>query len=358
MKRRFSDIEVSDDKLNLLKNTIKSDPIVLLATELSKIDPRPLKRENVAQYIAQQKSMDRKKGEILEAIIASVQYVPAEKMFMEIKEQSDRFWNHLKHKNDKRFYILLTGSKLKNMDMAGYIHCTWKSNLFMGILALASNPNLLDNFVDFVCDSAPMHSKHTPNHADLFENVENFLYIDDASFSGTQLAENISKFNRGIRSRNPRVNLHVLILYMTGTAKGKYNTESRQFDSGKIHLFTTDTKPLSLNESLDIPDADLKGSTVRKFIRGEAGYPVKYLFYTDLKIADRVSIYSRFLLEPVLLGPSGKEYSFSLPLVEGCRLPSYSQFSDDIRMIDNGAFCPRPTYKTPSWRQYIQSFFN
>ena len=79
------------------------------------------------------------------------------------------------------------------------------------------------------------------------------------------------------------------------------------------------------------------------------------LFYTDLKIADTVSIFTEFLLNPqyytehhVLVNPSENR-----PVVSNC---AYTEKPGEA--ITDGNFCPYPIYKRPRWVSKMKSMLS
>lgn len=285
-------------------------------------------------------------------------------MFDDVKSLSSRLWEQLRTQENKRFYIVLTGGSVHKKKRGG-TPCTHKSNMFLSILALCYNKDLLDHFEDFCCQDTPLHSKV------LSENVTNFVYIDDASFSGTQMSsstmsmgvtlESDRKFTPSLRSS---YKMHLVVLYMSQHARN--NTPIYDFP-GQVYWYNTKTTPVDLEDALlDLKFSigyDKVQSVAEAFTRGSRGIfgeMDKPLFYTDLKIPDSVSIYPMFLLSPVLVDSELKTHEFPHPIIKNCELPvdrDEARSTGDFFQIDNGTFCPVSTYKEPDWKGWLSELF-
>jgi hypothetical protein len=364
MKRCLDQAFDSQDQLAEFKNTIrvKSDEIV--EKELGKLVPRSLHRQNVDSYLRRQYDLDKTNGDVLKAILESVQHVPAGTLFRDIKEMSSKLWDQLTSQEDRKFYIVLTGDSVyKKLGTP----CTQKSNMFLAILALCYNVNLLDNFVDFVCRDTPLHDDVVS------EDVTNYVYLDDASFSGTQMSTSITCMGGTLERLFPgkeRFRMHLVVLYLSRYARE--NTPTHNFP-GDTHWYTTETRPIMLEEALlslryqesrgSRIDRDTINAAARAFTRESPGVydeMDKPLFYTDLKIPDRVSVYPKFLLSPVLVDSEFRTVPFDAPIVNNCSMPvdgEEARSTGDFYRIDSGTFCPVPTYKEPDWKERVQDLF-
>ena len=76
----------------------------------------------------------------------------------------------------------------------------------------------------------------------------------------------------------------------------------------------------------------------------------KPLFYTDLKVPDDHSIWPDILFSPVILKPDGTKIAFGKSLITNC--PSSGTLQQHSKVID-GTFCPKGTYKTQRWKDFI-----
>lgn len=353
MKRNLDDTYDSEGQLREFKSTIKNKSQTILEKELKKLVPRSLNQENVSKYLSSQYALDRSNGDVLKTILESVQHIPASKMFEDIEKISSNLWDTLKAQQDKRFYIVLTGT--------GAAHCSQKSNMFLSILALCSNENLLENFEDFICRNVPLHWDK------LSGDVTNYVYLDDASFSGTQMSTQITTLGGKLEREFPekRFNMHIMILYPTNFAILK--TPYADFP-GDVSWYHTDITPIELQETLRSMDYKIYGEKIwkaaqaftRDDIFDEGDEMSKSLFYTDLKIPDTVSVYPKFLLDPVLVDSDFNTHKFPHSIVSNCSLPVDSDDTyenTDLYKIENGTFCPMPTYKQQDWKENIKGLF-
>jgi len=365
MKRTLDDAFNSKDQLNEFKNTIKRSSGEILEKELGKIRSRALNKESVARYLKKQYEVDKTNGDILKAILDSVQHVSAAKLFEDIKTLSFELWDKLKSQENRRFYIVLTGGSVHKKNGTT---CTQKSNLFLAILAFCYNGNLLDNFEDFLCRETPLHDDV------LSEVVTNFVYLDDASFSGDQMSTSLTCIGGILSRRFPgkKFKMHLVVLYMS--RKAFLNTPIYDFP-GEVEWYNTETEPEELEEALlkaryqehqepqidwDVVRGAAKAFTREYLYDGEMDKP---LFYTDLKIPDKVSIYPNLLLDPVLVDSDFNTIRFDEPIVKNCELPVEGKQEEqerstcDFFKIDQGTFCPVPTYKEPDWKDQVADMF-
>ena len=356
MKRTLCEAYAREDQLKEFKQTIRDKSSIIIEKELEKLISRSLNQENVSKYLKSQYELDTTNGDVLKAILESVQHIPASQLFEDIKRLSSDLWGQLGSQHDKSFYIVLTGESVYKKKGTP---CTEKSNIFLSILFLCYNVNLLDNFVDFICMTRPLHSDV------LSQDITNYVYLDDASFSGTQISTSIMTMGATLQDQFPGKDfkMHLVVLYLSEYARS--NMLQHNFP-GDTQIYTTDTIPNTLHDSLlSLRDIDkaMKQSVAQAFTRDSPGVfdeMDKSLFYTDLKIPDSVSIYPRFLLSPVLVDSELGTSKFPYPLVNNCRLPIEGEEKNstgDFYSIDNGTFCPIPTYKEKHWKERVADLF-
>lgn len=360
MKRSIDSVYDQNEQLSEFKSTIRKESSKIIEKELGKIISRNLDDEKIKTYLSQQFEMDRTNGDILKSMIESVEHVSATQLFSDIKTLSERLWDQLKIQRDQRFYIVLTGSRVEKSK--GNL-CIQKSNMFLAILSLSYNENLLEYFEDFVCVQKPLYSDM------LSEGVTNFLYIDDASFSGRQMSSVMTSLAQTLETTYPnsKPNFHFMVLYMSSAARDKVFDFRDTYVTGGTYVYTTETRPTQLEDTLlslswggGRIDKDTVKSASKAFTRdypGDYDTMDKSLFYTDLKIADTVSIYSHFLLDPVLVDSDFKTYEIDYSIVNNCGVPVEGGRMDDFHDIENGTFCPKSTYKEKDWQEYVSDMF-
>lgn len=324
MKRKIHDVVNKDSTLVNFKKTIMNQSHHIINKEMNKIIPRNLDKQNTERYILEQYDLDPINGKILDVFIDSIKHIPVQKMFQDIEQLSTKLWDNIKNNTNKSFYIVLTGRKNITKGVSLCIH---KSNMFLAIIALCYNKNLLENFQDFVCDRSPLHSES------LSQDVPNYVFIDDASFTGRQMSSEIMSLGVELLDLNfphSTFNLHLMVLYSSESSKNKILHTSMSDFPGESHWYSTETHPVNLDDiilSLKYDhkiDEKIIYSAAKAFTRdypGNHGEMDKPLFYTDIKIADTVSIYSRFLLDPVLVDSKFKTQKLTYPIITNCELP-------------------------------------
>lgn len=302
--------------------------------EIKRISTREPDATNMDFHVDKQKAIHPLAGEVLRDLYDSVVHIPAAKLFEDIRYLCEKLSRKL---NGEKFYIYLSEEREG---------CQIKSNMYIAIMSLARNREMARDFVDFICDSKPLH------HEDIDPSVNNFVYIDDVTFSGSQIKENLAALsNMKHQGYFHQRMVHIVIPYINplimssvmGQTNGIWN----------IYWYTTDTHPKPVSP------------VIHEFIRKRPGMNstnifkiatlllhASYdmldlsLFYTDLKIADNVSIFTEFLLNPqyytehhILVNPSENR-----PVVSNC-----AHTENPGEDITDGNYCPYPIYKKPRW---------
>lgn len=366
MKRSFEEKDIISSFKDIL--ITKGDEII--KTQKSRIEDRSVNKDAMNRYLSEQNDIDVFTGKVLSSILDSVIHISSDKLFSDIFKMSHSIMGRISTDVNKQFYIVLGGTS----DHDSPDRCFSKSNMFLSTILLASNPEMTKYFVDFICDSEVMHGEMDPS-------VSHFIYVDDASFSGTQIKENIEELSDFINgnseedyeseveddefddfivddepeiieeSDEPDAQVHLMVLYINPSTVLKIDKEIRNsFDNVFWYTSGTYQKPV-IDSLLSNFDGDIGKAMLiaKRFTRGrdEIG---KSLFYTDLKIADEVSIYPQFLLNPILLD-GNMDKKFNESLVRGCKLPGNKQ---DVTGIIEGNYCPIPIYKKKEWAEFVE----
>ena len=378
MKRAFEEKDIISSFKHIL--ITKGDEII--KTQKSRIQDRSINHEATKRYLSEQNDIDIFTGKVLSSILDSVIHVSSDKLFSDISKLSHSIMGRISEDVNKKFYIVLGGTS----DHDSPDRCFSKSNMFLSTILLASNPEMTKYFVDFICDSEMMHGEMDPS-------VSHFIYIDDASFSGTQIKENIEELSEFINGNSeeeeeyesdvddefddfivdddeedepsvveeddePDANVHLVVLYINPSTMIKIDKEIRKsFDNVFWYTSGTYQKPVidKLLSNFDNDDMDKAVTIAKRLTRGrddieKYGPMGKSLFYTDLKIADEVSIYPQFILNPILLD-GNMDKIFKESLVKGCKLPENKQ---DEKNIIEGNYCPIPSYKKKEWSEFVE----
>ena len=344
--------------LEKLKLMILTDSDVA-SRAIASIEPREMNAAIVRDYLEKQKAANADAHRVLEALLDSVTHIPKDKMFGDLKRladdllvginnknMKDPYASYLtkpkKHERDSRFYICLAGSTKTS--------CHFKSNMFMALMMLSLCPGLIPNFVDFLCLGKPVHGN------ELDRSVGNYVYVDDASFSGTQASEALADLKRTMGESFifldfPR-KLYVLMLYVNPRTADIVN---HHVSVRGTEWLTSDAYPVSVDEELKRQGfvvGDKEKSIIKIFLKGESEKP---LFYTDLKVADYFSINNGFFFDPVIIGSDGRSVTpYEHSLITGCAMPSSSQERYEVA---KGTFCPKNVYKSEKWKDFIAEKF-
>lgn len=346
--------------LEKLKLMISSDSDVA-SRAIDSIEPREINAAIVSDYLDRQKAVNADAHRVLEALLGSVTHIPKEKMFGDLKKLADDLLVNINEKyienpkasyyfesepvyeeRDSRFYICIAGST--NRD------CHFKSNMFMALMMLSLCPGLIPNFVDFLCMGKPVHG----NEVD--RTVGNYVYVDDASFSGAQASDTMGDLKR-ILGRDTIFldfphKLYVLMLYVNPSTKYLVN---HRVDVRGTEWLTSDVYPVSVDNELKRQGfvvGDKEKLMVETFLKGNSKKP---LFYTDLKVADYFSINNGFFFNPVIIGSDGTSVEpFEHSLITDCAMASSRE---DKHQVAKGLFCPKGVYKSQKWKDFITEQF-
>lgn len=352
-------VPMSASVLEKLKQMILSDSDVATRA-IDTITPRELNAAIVRDYLDKQKAVNADAHRVLEALIASVTHIPKEKMFGDLKRLAQDLLVGINVKNiknprsyfyydepepepdekerDHRFYICIAGSTKKD--------CHFKSNMFMALMMLSLCPDLVPNFVDFLCMGKPVHGGEVDN------SVGNYVYVDDASFSGAQASETLGHLKQTLGNSMifldfPR-KLFVLMLYVNPSTK--HHVNSRVGVRG-TEWITSDVHPVSVDDEFKKQGfvvGEQEKLFMKQFLGGDSTRP---LFYTDLKVADYFSINNGFFFNPVIIGSDGKSMEpYEYSLITDCAMASssYEKF-----LVSKGLFCPKSVYKSQKWKDFI-----
>lgn len=310
----------SEDRLEEFKNTLLSNRETIFNNEFNKITTREPLRDNMQKNVSRQTEIDPLAGSIMQELYDSIVHIPAQKLFEDLKTQCEKLSEEL---GDNRFYIYLS-HRDKNCDI--------KSNMFLAIMSMALNLRLINNFVDFICGETPLH------YDEVDPEVKDIVYIDDVTFSGKQVVTNITAID-DMELEDTRI--HVVIPYTTPMLLSNIFTHEGLF------LYTTDTFPtpvINVIHKLIAKHPRESVSRIREIssylLRGNMYRSTLSLLYTDLKIADFVSIFTGFLLEPRYFNSSEKP----LHIVSNCEFMERAN-----EPVGSGNSCPYPIYKQDDW---------
>lgn len=345
-------------KLESFKHLLDIDRSIW-TKEMALIESRHPHRDNISEYLGRQEEIYPVAHTVLTHLLDAIQHVSIEAMRGHLIAKSTELKNGLEEQDDTRFYIALSG--YSDAYNPGFDGCRFKSNMWLAILMLNIDSDLLENFVDFLCMGKPMHGEFDTS-------VGNIVYLDDGSFSGSQIVESVKTLRK--HENNiflDRYKLHFVILYvhpdLIELVKSKIRVRGARWYTTNVHprpLTHVVNKLKVLHPDIDIGKAKY---IMYRFLMGYFDFGggegddegnveealKKPLFYTDLKVPDDRSISPAILFSPVLLNPDGAKIAFGKSLITNC--PS-SGIEEDFEVLE-GTFCPRGTYKTQRWKDFI-----
>lgn len=162
-----TDCAMKESKLEKFKKLLDSKAGQIFANEMSHVASHRPNLENIKEYLRLQKETFPLAHKVLEPLLNSIQHVSKDMMQSHIVSKSMQLSEGLQEQEDTRFYIALSGHSAM---------CRQKSNMWLAVLFLNIDPDLLDNFVDFLCYGKPLHGE-------LDTSMGNIVYIDDGTFT-------------------------------------------------------------------------------------------------------------------------------------------------------------------------------
>lgn len=344
-------------KIAQFKELLLASGPAIVQSELAKISSLPISEDAVDRYI--QALRDTPNAErvgsvapaVVRGLVGAITHVPREKIFSDLAKMGQRVLASIQSSpKAKRFYIAISGDRDDNRQQ----HCLGKSNLFLATILLAQTPALIPMFEDFVCSAAPIHLRSD-------SAVRHIVYVDDATFTGEQVNENLGMMYHFIKKLGvPHADftLHMVILYIN--PKTLINMDDmcdKKIAKRVAEWYTTETFPTPVSDRLHLSGMHKKlarSLLANEDILQEDGYHAKSidkaLFYTDLKIPDTFSIPSLFLLHPPIVDDVGGHGNFGESLVLGCSPPTDAE---ERWRLDRGNLCPVPTYKKEDWKGFV-----
>lgn len=325
-----------DGNLSTFRESLESKGDEIYQSELSNIITREPDIEAMKQNLSRQNEVDELAGYILQKLYDSVTHVSAEQLFGDILRMSELAMDAI---GDEPFYVYISDSDSDQ--------CLKKSNMFLAIMTMTRNKRMLRNFRDFVCLDHPLYT------GEIDKNVRHVMYLDDVTFSGSQIIKNIQYMNR-TRIDFDVVNLHVVVPYINPSIMLKVRQSSGFVRY--LEWYFTSTYPRSIDtvyhdvvSSMPLVTTRVIDEIFRKFI-GKESFD-RFLFYTDLKIADSASIYDRVLLGHRLYDKAGGKPEQMRSIVTNCDTVTNNWFG-------TGNICPYPVYKTKRWLKTMGLLFD
>jgi len=357
--------------LQWIKDGIRKNHAMILERWTNRVQSRPPNLSELLAYIAEQH--DLAGTEMMKLMIAVFSFVDYRSMHAFGKDFRDVARRISEKLAGRKFYLIMDcgSADAFTMTRSEPVPREKKSNYFMFVLLMCIRPDLIDQLEDFVCmrgeTIVPVHTKQ------LDKGVTVCVYMDDVAFTGVQ-----ASYNTAIDDHD-----HLELIYGSVYASEdalSYLDDNFDEDYESHSIITSDFRPRNVTKaavtekylsSTTTPmDDDLRNAALRSL--GMLSGEDKFLFYTDLKIPDQLSMFTKILPQTRLIEPSGKfegEYNDSnryrpsagLNLVEGgwYNFDSeigrwYDIIDDSEKQEDPLTWMDSEVYKTRSWDAFTR----
>lgn len=293
------------DQLRWIKDGIRKNHAMILEKWTNRVHSRPLNLSELLAYVAEQH--DLAGAEMMKLMIAVFSFIDYRSMHTFGKDFRDVARRISEKLAGRKFYLI--------MDCGSEDAFTWersepvpkeeKSNYFMFVLLMCIRPALIDQLEDFVClrgeTIVPVHTKQVD------KDVTVLVYMDDVAFTGVQ-----ASYNTAIDHHD-----HLELIYGSVYASEdalSYLEDSFDADYESHSMITSDFRPRNVSRAIVTEkylsstttpmNDDLRDAALRSL--GMLSDESKYLFYTDLKIPDDLSMFTKILPQTRLIDSGGK----------------------------------------------------
>lgn len=349
-----------------IKDGIRKNHAMILEKWTNKVQNRPPNLSELTTYVMDQYNLAG--AEMMKLIVAVFSFLDYKSMHAFGKDFRDVARRIEEQLAGRKFYLIMEckGESSPYRPVFGG-PSEDKSNYFMFVLLMCIRPALIDQLVDFVCTR---HGRLTPVHTELNKDVGVCVFMDDVAFTGTQAVLNT-------RIEHPS-SFELIYGSVYASEEALEHFENSNDDYAHVSMITSDFKPRPMNKALvtekylsstSTPmDDELMHTALRTFgmLTGEQ----RYLFYTDLKIPDQLSMYIKILPTTRLIDVSGRfegwydgghryKESEGYNWAEGGHNEFDSEIGRFYDIIDNREKLEDPTdwfdeeaYKTKSWMAF------
>jgi len=346
------------ETLHRIKDGIRKNHAIILDKWTNRVPNRPPNLSELLTYLVDQHNLAG--TEMMKLMIAVFSFIDHRSMHAFGKDFRDVAQRIVDELGGRKFYLIMDCGSQNAFGLGGEQTelREEKSNYFMFIMLMCIRPNLLDQLVDFVCRSdtqmIPVH------HENVDKSVTVFVYMDDVSFTGIQAVHNTAWIEK-----HPNVHLIYGSVYASDEALSYIEKQTLE-DFSSVELITSDSKLRPVTDKLvtekylsitSTPMADelrKKAFLSLEMLPGEE----KYLFFTDLKIPDELSMFRGVLPTTRLVDVNGKlegEYMVSGMYSRYRRGRKYdSEIGRWYNIIDEKEQQSPEVYKTESWMDFLK----
>lgn len=356
-------------KLRWIKDGIRKNHAVILEKWTYRVQNRPPNLSELTTYVMDQYNLaGAEMMRLMVAVFSFLDYKSMHAFGKDFRDVAQRIEEQLR---GRKFYLIMEcmgESSLHRPVFGGPSED--KSNYFMFVLLMCIRPGLIDQLVDFVCTR---DGRMTPVHTELNKDVGVCVFMDDVAFTGTQAVQNTY-------IEHPS-DFELIYGSVYASEEALRYLEHSSDEYAGVSMITSDFKPRPMTKNLvtekylsstSTPmDDELRHTALRTL--GMLTDEHKYLFYTDLKIPDQLSMYTKILPQTRLIGESGRfegwydgghrykesaGYNFS----EGGHYEFDSEVGRFYGIIDTREKLEDPrnwmddeVYKTKSWMAFTES---
>ena len=337
------------NQFNNIKDNIRNHSARILQKWVDRVESRNLDTSEMITYL--KATHDLSGGEMMKFMATVFSFLKYRSMHSFMKDFRCVASEIERVLDGRRFYLLMD-CRGENTTQTREGPNEDKSNYYMFVLLMCIRPNLIDNLVDFACVSDKTMSLV---HTDVDDTVDVCVFMDDVSFTGAQAIQNTwlvpqSKYEIVYGS-----------VYASEAAL-HYLDETFEDSYASATLITTQGGPQPImpsdiierykaNNKTPLDDAIILRTFQSLGIESDKFRGIefeKYLFYTDLKIPDSISIFTGVIHDLRLVDQNGL-------------LQSVVQYPTDIdsrqlvrkyHIVGNSE--SETIYKTDTWSTFIK----
>ncbi len=354
----------------------------LITWMLDSIKPMAPNHSVIAKHIHEQMEMVPDNDEFVKLyslLIGMIQYVPLDTIMKTMLRKARALKKALDKKEDKRFYMVVQCNDVVTNGPDMSFMLALKSNTYMSVMFLCMYPQLVDHFVDFICMGP--NTEPFALHGQFSTDIKTHVLVDDVSLTGRQ-ASNILTCPPSIigNFRTLGISLVSAVLFESREAKGLINWHGvtgiytwvnhlksgaditpeevsldrikvemkKQFKLkyGGMHYVNTLDGDFYDDDSIE----ELWDTRMELYLEFLGIEEDKYLFYTDIKIPDDVSVSPTFLMNPPIVV---KNNNNKLEKLKRRNEPLISNVDATSGLVDDGyvkaGTYMEPVYKSDKW---------
>lgn len=342
------------NELNNIKDSIRNKSAEILQTWVNRVPSRRLDIREMMAYLME--TCELSGGEMMKLMASVFSFIEYRSMHQFMKDFRDIARRIEERLRGRKFYLIMDCGSHEG----GGVNED-KSNYYLFVLLMCVRPTLVDDLVDFVCVS---DGKMNFVHTDMDETVDVCVFMDDAAFTGSQ-----AYHNTRLRDRSKYDIIYGSVYASERALRG---LEEQFFESYASHAIVTSSfspEPVNTEDIteryLSNTSSPLTTSVIKQALNSIGIRPKetlshdsdKFLFYTDLKFPDGVSVFTYVMQDLRLIQEDG--------FIQGNIQGGAGMYADmDSQTIDSelGGRTYKivsgderdPVYKTDSWSTFVR----